>query len=185
MDDSKIIELYWLRDQEAIAQTDMKYGRLCRSISLNIVSDFRDSEECVEDTYMAAWNSMPPQRPRHLNAWLAVVVRKLSLMRLRSSYAKKKGGGTIDLVFEELGDTFASDFSVEREYEGKELAESIAGFLPKLSQDDRRIFLCRYWLFAPVEDIARRLGCSKNRVAASLFRSRQKLRKYLMEEGLI
>ena len=85
-------------------------------------------------------------------------------------------------MFEELGDTFASDFSVEREYE---LAESIAGFLPKLSQDDRRIFLCRYWLFAPVEDIARRLGCSKNRVAASLFRSRQKLRKYLMEEGLI
>ena len=147
MDDSKIIDLYWLRDQEAIAQTDMKYGRLCRSISLNIVSDSRDSEECVEDTYM--------------------------------------GGGTIDLVFEELGDTFASDFSVEREYEGKELAESIAGFLPKLSQDDRRIFLCRYWLFAPVEDIARRLGCSKNRVAASLFRSRQKLRKYLMEEGLI
>lgn len=84
MDDSKIIELYWLRDQEAIAQTDMKYGRLCRSISLNIVSDFRDSEECVEDTYMAAWNSMPPQRPRHLKAWLAAVVRKLSLMRLRS-----------------------------------------------------------------------------------------------------
>lgn len=185
MDDSKIIELYWLRNQEAIAQTDIKYGRLCRSISMNILSDARDSEECVADTYMAAWNSMPPQRPLKLGAWLAAVVRKLSLMRLRSSYAKKKGGGAIDLVFEELGDTFASDFSVEREYEGKELADHIAAFLPKLSQDDRRIFLCRYWLFAPVEEIARRLGCSKSKVATSLFRSRQRLKKYLKGEGLI
>lgn len=74
MDDSKIIELYWLRDQEAITQTDMKYGRLCRSISMNIVSDSRDSEECVADSYMAAWNSMPPQRPLRLKAWLAAVV---------------------------------------------------------------------------------------------------------------
>ena len=85
MEDGKIIELYWLRDQEAITQTDMKYGRLCRSISLNIVSDPRDSEECVADSYMAAWNSMPPQCPRSLKAWLAAVVRKLSLMRLRNS----------------------------------------------------------------------------------------------------
>ncbi len=185
MDDSKIIELYWLRDQEAITQTDMKYGRLCRGISLNIVSDPRDSEECVADTYMAAWNSMPPQRPLRLKAWLAAVVRKLSLMRLRSSYAKKKGGGAVDLVFEELGDTFASSFSVEEEYEAKELEEAVAGFLPILSPEDRRIFLCRYWLFAPVEEIARRLGCSKSKVATSLFRSRQKLRDYLRKEELI
>lgn len=102
MDDRKIIDLYWLRDQEAIAQTDIKYGRLCQSISLNIISDFRDSEECVADTYMAAWSSIPPQRPLQLRAWLAAVVRKLSLMRLRSNYAKNRDMLQTTLVLWEI-----------------------------------------------------------------------------------
>ena len=185
MNDEKIIELYWDRDQEAIAQTDIKYGGLCRNISLNILSDRQDSEECVSDTYMAAWNSMPPQRPAYLRGYIAAIVRNISLMRLRSRYSKKNGGGSRDLVLEELEDSLCSEFSLEREYEQRELVDAINRFLYTLSGDDRKIFMCRYWLFAPVADIAGRLDCSKSRMTTSLYRKRQKLRKFLNEEGLL
>lgn len=167
MDDSKIIELYWLRDQEAITQIDMKYGRLCRGISLNIVSDPRDSEECVADTYMAAWNSMPPQRPLRLKAWLAAVVRKLSLMRLRSSYAKKKGGGAVDLVFEELGDTFASSFSVEEEYE----ATGVENILELEGYEEERVSFIAYndGSFCLQNHIS--LGSDRGSIDTALWRS--------------
>ncbi len=183
MDDEKIIELYWRRDETAIACTDEKYGRLCRKISDDILSSREDSEECVADTYLALWNCIPPQHPSRFRAFIAAVTRNLSLKRLRSRAALKNGGA--DLALEELGETLASSAAVEREYERRELTQAIDGFLRTLSADDRNIFICRYWLFSPTADIAARLGFSQSKVTTSLYRTRQKLRTYLEKEELI
>ena len=185
MEDERIIDLYWQRSQEAIARTDEKYGRLCMKISLNILSNTQDAEECVSDTYMALWNNIPPQRPKCFRPFIAAVVRNLSLMKLREQYARKRGGGAFDLVLDELKDTLSSDDSVEAEYERKEFAAAVNQFLCTLSVDDRNIFVCRYWLFAPIADIASRLKCSQSQVKTSLFRTRQKLQLYLSKEGLL
>lgn len=144
MEDERIIDLYWQRSQEAISRTDEKYGRLCTKISLNILSNAQDAEECVSDTYMALWNSIPPQRPTCFQAFAAAIVRNLSLMKLREQYARKRGGGEFDLVLDELKDTIASGDSVEAECERKEFAAAVNQFLCTLSADDRNIFVCRY-----------------------------------------
>ena len=183
MDDEKIIELYWRRDETAIARTDEKYGRLCRKISDDILSSREDSEECVADTYLALWNCIPPQHPSRFRAFIAAVTRNLSLKRLRSRAALKNGGA--DLALEELGETLASSAVVEREYERRELTQAMDSFLRTLPADDRNIFICRYWLFAPTADIAARLGFSQSKVTTSLYRTRQKLRTYLEKEELI
>lgn len=139
MEDERIIDLYWQRSQEAISRTDEKYGRLCTKISLNILSNAQDAEECVSDTYMALWNSIPPQRPTCFQAFAAAIVRNLSLMKLREQYARKRGGGEFDLVLDELKDTIASGDSVEAECERKEFAAAVNQFLCTLSADDRNI----------------------------------------------
>ena len=185
MEDERIIDLYWQRSQEAISRTDEKYGRLCTKISLNILSNAQDAEECVSDTYMALWNSIPPQRPTCFQAFAAAIVRNLSLMKLREQYARKRGGGEFDLVLDELKDTIASGDSVEAECERKEFAAAVNQFLCTLSADDRNIFVCRYWFFASIAVIALRFKCSQSKVKTSLFRTRQKLRLYLSKEGLL
>lgn len=185
MDDTAIIELYFDRDQDAIAETDRKYGPLCTKLSYGILSNLQDAEECVADTYLAAWNSIPPQRPDFLKAYLLKIVRNLSLMRLRRRYAKKNGRGEVTLVLEELGDTFASDFSVEKLVEGKEVAKAVSTFLRTLPERERNIFLIRYWYMTPVSEIAAKLGCKESRVKTSLFRTRKKLQDYLKKEGLV
>ena len=183
MDDEKIIELYWRRDETAIARTDEKYGRLCRKISDDILSSREDSEECVADAYFALWNCIPPKRPSRFRAFIAAVTRNLSLKHLRSRAALKNGGA--DLALEELGETLASSAVVKREYERRELTQAMDSFLRTLPADDRNIFICCYWLFAPTADIAARLGFSQSKVTTSLYRTRQKLRTYLEKEELI
>lgn len=185
MEDERIIDLYWQRSQEAISCTDEKYGRLCTKISLSILSNAQDAEECVSDTYMALWSSIPPQRPTYFRAFVAATVRNLSLMRLREQYSQKRGGGELALVLDELKYTVSSGDSVEAAYERKEFAAAVNQFLYTLSADDRNIFVCRYWLFAPIADIASRRKCSQSKVKTSLFRTRQKLRLYLSKEGLL
>lgn len=185
MEDGKIIELYWQRDQNAIMHTDKKYGGLCKKISYNILSNVEDCEECVSDTYMTVWNRLPPQRPKCFPAFISSITRNLSLMRVRKHYAKKRGGGELSLVLDELGDTFAAPDSVEGEYECKELAYAVSLFLGALSADERDMFISRYWLVMPVQYIAQRLNCSCGKVSTSLFRTRQKLQRYLSKEGLI
>ena len=133
MQDEKIIALYWQRDQSAIDETDKKYGVQLRGLSYGILSDREDAEECVSDTYMAVWNSLPPQRPKRLRAYAAAIVRNLSLRRVRDRYSKKRGGGEVALALEELEDCLCSQASVEREYEQKELAGKIEEFLRTLS----------------------------------------------------
>lgn len=185
MDDDRIIDLYWQRDECAIAETDRKYGGLCSSIAYGILANNQDSEECVSDTYLAAWNNIPPQRPKQLKAYLGRIVRNLSLNRARDSKTKKRGGGEVGLIFDELENVIAADNRPEKSYEEKELTQAVDAFLSELPRDDRLIFLYRYWMAQPVAKIAARFCCKPSRINSSLYRSRQKLRKYLIKEGLL
>lgn len=183
--DSRIVELYWQRDEEAISQTDMKYGRLCRGISNNILRDLSDSEECVNDTYLRAWNSMPTERPERLPAFLGKIVRNLSISRLRHRTADKRGGGEYALCLEELRDCAGGAQEPEKELELTELTEHIDKFLAGLKEQERDIFVSRYWYMAPVDEIAERAGFSYSKTASLLHRTRKKLELYLGREGLI
>jgi len=185
MEDEKIIRLYFARDEQAIAETDIKYGRSCRAVAENILTNRQDSEECVNDTYLAAWNAIPPTYPVHLSAYLIGIVRKLSLMCLRRRYADRRGGGEYALCYEELEAAVGASASLEDELELKELAGEIEAFLSTLSRDDRRIFMCRYWLIASVAQIAESTGFSSSKVKSSLHRSRTKLKTHLVKEGLL
>ncbi|MDO5401505.1 MAG: sigma-70 family RNA polymerase sigma factor [Eubacteriales bacterium] len=185
MDDEKIIGLYFDRNQDAIAETDRKYGSLCRSVSFGVLSNHQDAEECVSDTYLAAWEAMPPKHPEHLGAWLCKVCRNLSLMRLRERYSVRRGAGEFALCLDELGDTFAPGISVEQAYEQKEFAQAVNRFLHTLPETQRNIFLARYYLVTPIADIARRLHCSQSKVKTSLFRTRKLMQEYLKKEELV
>lgn len=185
MEDRKIVDLFWQRDQQAIAETDRKYGRRCFGVSYSVLSDAQTAEEVVNDSYLALWNSVPPQRPLHFSAYLLRIVRSISFNRVKERYARKRGAGESALLYDELDECLASDFSVEREYEAKELKEHINRFLFTLSRDDRIIFAYRYWLLLPVAEIAGRLGFSEAKVKTSLHRSRKRLHDYLSKEGLI
>ncbi len=184
MEDEAIVDLYWQRSERAIQETDEKYGPYCRSISFRILSDKEDAEECVSDTFLTLWNRLPPERPRSLRAFAAAVTRNLSLKRMRGRTAQKRGG-ELQTALEELDEVLSSPISVEREVENRELIGEIERFLHTLSRDDRIIFMGRYWLFAPVAEIAQRLGCTQGRVKTSLYRSRQKLQEHLKKEGLL
>lgn len=184
MEDGRIIDLYWGRGQEAIVQTERKYGRYCGKIAQNILFDRQDVEECLNDTWLRAWNSMPEERPEILSAFLGAITRNLSLDRYRRKYAKKRGAGETPFVFDELRECAGGDepsACVER----RELAESIDRFLGEMKVDHRVIFVRRYWYLDSVADIAARAGCSESRVKSSLFRSRKKLRAHLEREGLL
>jgi len=185
MEDTQIIKLYWSRDQEAIVQTDKKYGKLCRGLSYRILFNHEDVEECVSDTYLAAWHQIPPQKPSYLKGFLARIVRNISVSRVRERYSKKNGGGELTIVLDELEQTLASDTNVEQAYEQKELAAFIDRFLETVSRDDRVIFLCRYWRFMNVSEIARSRHFSESKVKTSLCRTRKKLRNFLVSEGLL
>jgi len=185
MDDESIIELFWQRDQRAIAETECRYGQRCRAISRGILSDAMAAEECVNDSYLALWQAIPPQRPRLFPAFLYRIVRNISFDRVKERFARKRGGGEEALIYEELSECLASDFSVEHELEAAELKAQIDRFLLTLSKDDRIIFSSRYWLLLPIAEIARRLGCKESRVKTSLYRSRKRLHDTLWKEGLL
>lgn len=185
MEDEKIIGLYFARDERAIPCTDEKYGKRCRALAVNILNSREDGEECVNDTYLAAWRAIPPLWPEHLGAYILGITRKLSLMCLRRRCADRRGGGEYALCYEELGESIPGTADPAQCLETKELAREIQRFLEGLSMDDRRIFMCRYWLIAPVANIAQSLGCSESRVKSSLHRSRMKLKKHLEKEGLL
>ena len=185
MEDINIIDLYWRRSETAIDETDKKYGRYCRSIAYGILENSEDSEECVDDTYMATWNSLPPQRPKYFPAYLGRITRNLSLTRIRASLTQKRGAGEVAVAYDELSECVAGTTHIEREYEQKELIREVEQFLYSLSKEDRLMFMYRYWLAWPVADIAKKLGCTESRVKSALHRSRQKLRQHLVKEGLL
>ena len=181
MEDYQIVDLYWSRSENAIAQTEQKYGRMLTSISVSLVPTVQDAEECVSDTYLAAWNSMPDERPVYLGAYLSKIVRRLSINKYRSSRTAKRGGAG-ELV-EELTDCIPSDYSLETEYDNQRLAEALNRFLLSLDEQKRYIFIRRYYYSDAVIDIARNIGASEGKVKTVLFRVRSALRKFLEEEG--
>ncbi len=183
--DCQIVELYWQRDESAISHTDIKYGGYCRSISNNILKDQGESEECLNDTYLRAWNSMPAERPERLGAFLGKIVRNLSISRLRQRMADKRGGGEYLICLEELRDCASKGQGPEKRLELKELTEHIDSFLAGLKEQERDIFISRYWYMAPVDKIAERAGFSYGKTASILHRTRLKLGNYLKKEGLI
>lgn len=185
MDDGKIIELFYLRDEAAIGETDRKYGKRCRGVANNILSNPEDTEECVSDTYLAAWNNIPPEYPAFLCSYLVGIVRKLAISRLRARSALCRGGGEYALCFEELEEGLSTGNGPEGELEARELAGAITKALDRLSPTDRAIFVARYWLMEPVAEIALAAGHSQSKVKSSLHRSREKIRKQLQKEGLI
>ena len=184
MDDAAIIELYWARQEQALVETDRKYGAYCRAIAQNILKNPADSEECVNDTYMRAWNTIPPQRPAILQVFLGTIVRNLSVNRFRANHTLKRGGGQLPLALEELEFCLPAPDTVERQVEAAELGRLIDAFLRGLPERDRYMFIRRYWYVDSVRDIARKLRISEGTVKSNLFRTRQKLKDLLGREGV-
>ena len=183
MDDAKIVQLYWDRDEQAIPVTANKYGNYCTSIAKNILGNREDAEECVNDTYMNAWNSMPPHRPNILSTFLGKIVRNLSIKRYKHNTADKRGGGQTTVVLDEIAELVSDTGSVEQEIDRKELVKAIDSFLDKLPSDRKNIFVCRYWFFDSISDIANRFGMTESNVSVTLNRLRLKLHNYLLERG--
>ena len=183
MDDAKIVQLYWDRNERAILATADKYGNYCASIAKNILGNHEDAEECVNDTYLNAWNSMPPHRPSILSTFLGKIVRNLSIKRYKHNTADKRGGGQATVVLDEIAEFVSDADSVEQEIDRKELVTAIDSFLDRLPTDKRNIFICRYWYFDSISDIANRFRMTENNVSVTLNRLRLKLHNYLLERG--
>lgn len=182
LDDRQIVELYWARADTAIAATNRKYGTMLKSISYSLVSSHEDAEECVNDTYLAAWNRMPTDRPTYLGAFLAKIVRRLSIDRFRAAHRQKRG---MHPIVEELTDCIPSRENVEAAYENGLLTEAINRFLYSLDDEKRAIFTRRYFYSHPLSRIAADLNMSEGKVKSVLFRLRIALKERLETEDLL
>lgn len=185
MKDEEIISLYWNRNEQAIAATAHKYGGYCHSISYNILHSNEDAQECVNDTWLGAWKSIPPRQPKRLSAYLGKITRNLSLNRARQYSAQKRGLGQTELVLSELEDCIPAQNSVEQMFDEMVLARSISQFLRAQPRQNRNIFIRRYWYLSPIRDIATDRGMSESRVASLLFRMRNALKSHLEKEGIM
>ena len=183
MEDETIIELYWRRDEAAITETAGKYGAFCHRIAFNILHVALDAEECVNDTWHAAWQAMPPNRPGCLRAFLGRITRNLSLDRWRSAHTAKRGDG-MDLLLSELDEALPATGTVEEQVEQNRLSALISDWLESLPADDCTLFVRRYWYGEEVQALAKAAGRSPNTVTKQLGRLRQKLRAYLEREGV-
>ena len=184
MEDNQIIRLYFDRSEEAISQTAAKYGKYCHTIAYNILHNFEDSEECVNDTYWKAWNIIPPRRPKRLAAFLGRITRNLSLDKYRHYTADKRGSGELAVALEELGDCISSIGSMGDHTEEIVLVEVLNSFLASLSAEHRKIFMRRYWYVSSVKEIADDYGITESKVKMSLLRSRNQLKTVLEKEGI-
>lgn len=183
MEDFQIIELYFKRKEEAIHETDSKYGSYCFSVAENILHNTEDSEECVSDTWLKAWNAIPPQRPTVLRMFLAKITRNLSFNRFHARNAEKRGRGELPLVLDELAECIAHESDTENEYMAKELEQCIRLFVRELPERDGNVFVRRYFFTEPVSVIAKRYSMTENNVMVILSRTRKKLRAHLCKEG--
>ena len=183
MEDEKIIELYFSRNEQAVAETDKKYGAYCFTLASSILNNREDAEETVSDTYLKTWHAIPPKKPDVLKMFLAKITRNLAFSRWRSLTADKRGGGELTLVLEELSACLASPERVEDRLNARELAKTIRCFLNTLSQREQDIFLRRYFFVEESDAIAERYGMKRATVLRTLSRTREKLKTYLTEEG--
>ena len=184
MEDQQIVDLYWQRSDLAISETNKKYGRYCHTIAYNICGTDEDAEECVNDTWLRAWNLMPDQRPAILSTFLGCITRNFAINLIKAKNRIKRGGGEAVLALDELEECIPGGRNPEQALEEKELEKAIGRFVSQLPQPEKTIFVLRYWRVAPIDEIAEKLQFSKGKIKSSLFRTRRKLRDYLQEEGL-
>ncbi len=181
MNDHNIVQLYWTRSEQAIRETDRKYGRYCHYIAYSILQNDSDAEEIVNDTYFKAWESIPPARPNPLRGFLGQLCRRLALDRYDRIHAEKRGGGQVTLVLEELSECVAGfeddpDASID-------LTAALNRFLSSLPDRTRNIFVRRYWYLSPIAEIAKEYGMKESGVTVLMLRTRKKLKEYLSKEG--
>lgn len=184
MEDSQIIRLFFARDETAITETEKKYGKYCYKIAFNILLNDPDAEECVNDTYLKAWNAIPPQRPDRFGAWLGRVVRNIALDLWNKNHRKKRYAG-MEKLLDELEDCIPSPVTVEHEMEEKELSRFINAWLALLPDDERILFVRRYWKGERLKELAKAYGLSSGKMAKRMYRLRQDLKKKLEKEGYL
>ena len=189
MEDKQIVDLYWERNERAIAESDAKYGAFCARIAMNILDNAQDAEECVNDTYLRAWNAIPPDRPVKLGAFLGKITRNLSLDRYKAKKTAKRGNSLFLVSLDELSECipdgstgFGSGF--DEETEARRIGDCINRFLRRQSGEARDVFICRYFYSDSIGEIARRFGLSESKVKSMLHRARGKLKKFLESEGI-
>ena len=183
MEDERIVALYWERAEEAIRQTQSKYDNYCMGIAGRILSNHEDARECVNDTYLAAWDAIPPQRPAVLSTFLGKLTRRISIDRWRALTADKRGGSAVTVALEELEMCIPGGTDPVKEVEAKELARAISGFLRTLPYIQRKVFLMRYFEMADLTQIQEEFQISNSKAKSMLHRTRRKLKTYLQEEG--
>lgn len=184
MDDGKIIELFLLRSEQAVIELSYKYGKTCRRIAFNILNNFEDAEECVNDTYLGTWNSIPPQKPNPLSTYVCKITRNLALKRYRYNTAKRRNS-FYDVSLSELEECMPSVIQNTVSCNEENLTEIIESFLDSLDKKSRIMFVKRYWYAEPISAIAEEFNITENNVAVRLLRIRSKLKMYLEKEGIV
>ena len=184
MDDSKIIALYLDRSEQAISETSKKYGRYCHYIAYGILQNDEDAEECVNDTYLRAWEAIPPKRPSRLQTFLGKITRNLSLNKWEKLSAEKRGAGRASLVLDELSECIPTEKDTAHTVEAMVIRDTMNRFLQQLPAETRRLFVRRYFYLSPVKEIAEDYGLSESKVTVTLFRTRAKLKAVLEKEGI-
>ena len=184
MTDEEIIRLFFERSEQAIAELAKAHGSAAARVARNILGSERDAEECLNDPYLAVWNAIPPQKPDPLRTFVCKIARNLATMKYHANTAEKRNSH-YDVALDELEDCFSDGKSIEDEYDAKELSDAINSFLATLNYTDRFIFTRRYWYSDPLQDIAKMANTTTNSVTVRLFRIREKLKHYLVKEGLL
>jgi RNA polymerase sigma-70 factor (ECF subfamily) len=182
MDDKRIVELFWERSEDAIAETDRKYGRYILFIAKNVLSDDEDAREVQNDTYLRTWGSIPPERPASLRSYLGAICRNLALSRYRRKYAEKRQG-CVDIAIDELANCLPDESDGDR-VASEMIADALNRFVAELSARDRKIFVQRYWYMCSTDEIARENSMNKNTVVTILYRTRNELKAFLEKEGV-
>ena len=183
MDDKSIVQLFWERNEKAIAEISSKYDLYCRKIAMNILGNEEDAKECINDAYLGLWNSIPPHKPQKLSAYLGKIIRNTALNMYKRDNAQKRGGSQIPLIFEELSEIEIPYTSFEDDMETDALVSCINEFLASLPADTRRVFVSRYFYSDSIKEISGRFGMTENNVSVTLSRTRTKLSKYLKVKG--
>ena len=184
MEDLEIVKLYWDKDEKAILETKNKYENYCFSISYNILHNSEDCKEVLNDTYLATWNAIPPAHPINLSTFIGKITRRLSINKYRLLNAEKRGGNDVTLSFDEIEDCIA-DNNINESLSTELLAETINEFLETLKENERKVFVCRYWYFDSIEDICKRFSYGQSKVKMMLKRTRDKLKEYLISQGVV
>lgn len=183
MTDSEIIDLFDLRDECAIKETQTAYGKYCEKIARNILGDEQEALECVNDTLLKAWENIPPERPQSFSAYLAAITRNNAILRYRRKTAEKRGKSSVPLILDDFAEMFPSGTSVERTAEHREIIAEINRYLGTLPEINRNVFVLRFFCFEEISDIADRMGMRKKAVSATLYRTKKQIKKHLIKEG--